>query len=183
MRRDDTTELMIYAANLWPRKFIMPTNDDELAIAQKVWTDVLGDLDSELVRAAMLSWEDHWPPSPQELRDASIRVRNAGTDDEIPGSDEAWIEFKTEYKNHYSNSNDDEWSHPCVADAARAVGCRDFGQSLETDRATWRAQFRGFYEAAVKRFNRTSESVAPGIVAYRQRMIAARMPELENPDD
>lgn len=161
MQSDEIPQLLLYATKLWPRTFVAPQNEDELAVTQLVWMDALGDIDAEVLRAAMLSWSDHWPPTPMELRGAALdqRALEAGHRG-APGADEAWKEFRTNYR------VDDDWSHPAVAAAARSLGCKAYGNSSESDEMAWRAHFIKLYEVAVKR-HRTDTSPLPPLLARR----------------
>ncbi len=170
MEANDIHELLLYGEKLWPRTFPLPQDEVNLELVNLAWQRQLGDLNKELVMAAMDLWRDHWPPTPSELRDAALQLLAEVTDQRIPDGDEAWVEFVRDYRMDYGGEH--EWSHPVVADAARAIGCRDFGQSEEADRATWRAQFRGFYEQARARYERTGAAVPPGVQAWRAGALA-----------
>lgn len=170
MQSDDIHELLLYGEKLWPRTFPLPQDEANLAIVNLAWMRQLGDLDKQLVMAAMDLWRDHWPPTPSELRDAALQLRAEILDQRIPDGDEAWTEFKTDYRSDYDGMY--EWSHPVVADAARATGCREFGQSETADLSIWRAQFRGFYDAARERYERTGAAVPPGVAAWRADAVA-----------
>lgn len=165
----DVARLMIYGASLWPRTFVVPTVPGDLAVAKQVWMDVLGDLDTEVIRAAMVSWTDHWPPTPHELRAAALDQRNreAGIS-AAPSPDQAWLEFKTGYR------LDDDWSHPAVAATARSLGCKAYGNSPEADEMAWRAHFMKLYDSAV-RSHRSETSPLPPILERRSNPALEQM--------
>ena len=77
METDRIHELIVYGTVLWPRTFTAPTDDVTLALTVQVWQDVLGDLDPAQVRAAMAAWPGRFPPTPRELRDATLAVARA----------------------------------------------------------------------------------------------------------
>lgn len=170
MQANDIRELLLYGEKLWPQKFPLPQEEADLAITELAWQRQLGDLSKDLVMAAMDLWRSHWPPTPAELRDAALQLHAALVDMRIPDADQAWTEFHQDYRADYDGTHD--WSHPVVADAARALGCRDFGMSETADLATWRAQFRGFYEAARTRFESTGSAVPPGAAIWREEALA-----------
>jgi hypothetical protein len=183
MQPNDVTELLLYGEKLWPQKFPLPQEEADLALTLRAWERQLGDLEQPLVMAAMDLWRGHWPPTPSELRDASLQLQAEVMDRRIPDGDQAWLEFTTDYRMDYGGEH--EWSHPVVAEAARALGCREYGQSETADLATWRAQFRGFYEAARARYERTGAAVPPGAALWREQAVAElakklHMAELES---
>lgn len=185
MQPNDVRQLLLYAEKLWPQKFPLPQDEADLALTELAWQRQIGDLAEPLVMAAMDLWRGHWPPTPAELRDAALQLEAEVNDRRIPDGDEAWAEFVRDYRMDYGGEH--EWSHPVVADAARALGCRDYGQSETADLATWRAQFRGFYEQARARYERTGAAVPPGVQAWRAGAIEElasklRVAELEAAD-
>lgn len=156
MQTDDVEDLLLYATRLWPRTFIAPTTEEAFVVTRAVWMDMLGDLDVEVIRSAMVMWSDHWPPTPHELRAAALDQRNreAGIS-AAPSPDEAWLEFKTGYR------LDDDWSHPAVAATARSLGCKAFGNSPEADEMAWRAHFIKLYASAVQSHRRETSPLPP----------------------
>lgn len=173
MQRTDVQELMVYAMQLWPRTFVVPQNEDELAMAEVVWMDVLGGLEAELIRAAMVRWNDHWPPSPKEL--FAMACDQASIENGIeppPGIEDAWNEFRTNWR------WDDEWSHPAVEAAAHSLGCKDFGQSPIADLMAWRAHFIKLYESAVQSHVERTTPLPPILERRVAPAIAARQAAL-----
>lgn len=173
MQRTDIPQIMLYGMQLWPRTFLVPQDERELALAERAWLGVLGDLDVDLVEAAMVSWDEHWPPSPKELRNAALKQKAIAEGEvEMPCLDEAWLEFKANYKSH------GPWSHPAVEAAAHALGCREFGQSEVADEMAWRAHFIKLYGSASTRYERATASMPPVLAAYMENVLN-RAPQSE----
>jgi hypothetical protein len=139
----------------------VPTDADALAMTKQVWMDTMGDLEAEVIRRAMASWTDHWPPQPLELRNAALDQQDLEHGVGLPPSPgDAWQEFRTNYR------MDEDWSHPAVARAAHAIGCKAYGNSPEADVMAWRAHFFKIYEGAVKTHRRETSPLPP-ILARR----------------
>jgi hypothetical protein len=159
----------------WPN-FPIPEAAEMRGIKLAAWLDVLGDVDPDLVRAALASMSSReFPPTPGQIRDEAFRLRNAG--DGIappPDADAAWLEFKQRYKTR------GPWSHPSVAAAASALGCKEFGESPSADEMAWRAHFIKFYGTSDVRFTREGVPLAPAVANLLGGGILKRVPELES---
>ena len=178
MQRTDVAQLLLTATTLWPRTFVAPQNEEEFKLVEGIWMRMLSDFPREAIEVAMMEWGDHWPPNPFELRVATQnQIARAHGETPIPSVDEAWIEFKRCYRSDYDG--DFEWSHPAIASAARALGCREFGQSLEADEMAWRAHFIKLYESATHRFVEETRVKPPAVEAWH-KSIEQQKPELES---
>jgi hypothetical protein len=169
----DIRQLLAYAADTWPT-YSVPQDPDGEAIRILVWQDNLGDLSVAELHAAIASWPDHFPPTPRELREHTLNLRNRGTGiDPAPDPDLAWREFMDSYRSR------GPWSHPAIEAAAKAVGCKEFGNSLEADREYWRRDFLKFYDIARQRHERTSKPPPPVLQNYLANVAKRWPPELE----
>lgn len=181
MDKREIRRALLYGANLWPLTFKIPDNEADIAIMELAWERLLGDLSEDLVMGAMDDWPGHFPPTPRELRMAALKVRAIAQGEKLPDADEAWNEFRRDYRLGYDPIF--EFSHHCVTEAARALGCRDYGQSLTDDVATWRAQFRGFYTAAVERHLTSGDAVPPSVRALQHKIeLEHAQPEIASAD-
>jgi hypothetical protein len=158
----------------WPN-FNIPEEAEMRSIKMVAWMDVLADVDPDLVRAALASMSSReFPPTPGMLREEAFRIRNAG--DGIapaPDPDAAWLEFKQKYKTR------GPWSHPAVAGAAAAIGCKEFGMSQADEEMAWRAHFIKFYGTASVRADRELVPLAPAVANLLGGGVLKRVPELE----
>ncbi len=162
MQANDVTQLLLYGSKLWGRQFPVPTERQDLALTQQVWSDMLGDFDSRDVRAAMVAWQGDWPPNPGQLRRATQEfVRRSNGDAGVPDLDQAYAEV-LEAVRRIGYTGSPEWSHPAVAQAVRAVG--GWRAICESDNEpALRAHFAQMYRSASARITRESEVVAPAI--------------------
>jgi hypothetical protein len=178
-------QLLAYGETLWPRTFKAPTDRDTLAVTDRVWMDVLGDLAGEDVRAAMVSWADHWPPTPQELREATLRaIRRRDGDPEPPDPDEAFAELMQAVKvGGYTRAP--VWSHPALGVAVEALGGWVEGVCMSENLPALRAHFRQVYEHASARALRESTPAAPVLQRHQNPRgeVERATFELERGDD
>lgn len=169
---DQIKSFWLYMNENWPNYEIPSSGSRQLARI-KVWRDLCGDLDPELIRAAIASLASRdFPPTPGQIREAAVdiqRMLDGGTD--MPGVDEAWLEFKSGYKTR------GPWSHPAVEAAARALGCREYGMSEVSEEMAWRAHFIKLYGSASQRF--TKEVAAPPALASFMAGVLKRAPQSE----
>ena len=161
METDRIHELIVYGTVLWPRTVTPPTDDITLALTVQVWQDVLGDLEPEQVRAAMAAWAGRFPPTPRELRDATLAVARkvAGIPD-APDVDEALAELERAiHLIGYMGRPD--WSHPAIGQAVAAVGGWADGICHTSNPTATRAHFIAAYKSAVERGVSQSEPAMP----------------------
>jgi hypothetical protein len=153
---------------------VLPQNENELELAERAWMSSLADLDKKLIEVTMVSWDEHWPPSPKELRNAALELRAiANGESGAPSLDEAWAEFKENYRTR------GPWSHQAVEAAANALGCKEYGNSEVADEMAWRAHFFKLYGSATGRIAKESEPAPPALAAYMEGVLKrAPQPEL-----
>lgn len=163
--------LWLYMNENWPN-YEIPSSEARQQARVQVWRDLCGGLDAQLVRATIASLSAReFPPTPGQIHAAAIQLANAEVG-EMPCLDEAWLEFKANYKSH------GPWSHPAVEAAAQALGCREFGQSEVADEMAWRAHFIKLYGSASTRYERISAPMPPVLAAYMESAIK-RAPQAE----
>lgn len=161
MQREDVQKLLVYAATLWPRTFVMPKTEETLLITYQVWADVLSDLDPQTVRAAMADWEDEWPPTPRQLRNETLDlVRRQQHVPDTPDADEAFAEVIGAVRIHGYMDNP-VWSHPAIGDTVRALGGWREGVCMSTNPEALRAHFFKMYEVAAARSDRRERAPIP----------------------
>src|SRR5580658_7236112 len=114
--------LWLYCAETWGAAFKIPDDDDVINVKMQVWHDVLGDLPSGLVRAALVvaASSREFPPNPGQLREIALDVhgRESG-DPPAPDVDQAWTEVRAAIGTFGRIEGPPEWSHPAVAAAVR----------------------------------------------------------------
>lgn len=171
MRSDDIQDLLLYGTTLWGHMFPAPTSEHQLAVTELVWNDVLGDLDPNDIRGAMASWTEHWPPTPNQLRQATqLLVRRMSGENTAPDADQAFAEVLRAVSAHGYTSMP-EWSHPAIGATVEALGGWVNGICFSENEPALRAHFLKLYESASARINRQDDTPVP--------VIARRMEQLE----
>ena len=174
METDRIHELIVYGTVLWPRTFAAPTDDITLALTVQVWQDVLGDLEPAQVRAAMAAWAGRFPPTPRELRDASLGVARAVAGvTPAPDVDEALAEVERAI-HLVGYMGQPEWSHPAIAHAVAAVGGWADGICHTSNPSATRAHFIAAYKSAVARGISESEPAMPILAGVGAVELGAR---------
>lgn len=143
MLASEMAEFMSQLTGAYPRMTITePT--------ARTYAQLLGDLECGAALAALL---EHVTESPHFPAISDIRQRAARKAAGCPDPDQAWAEVTCAFSTVGSYGTP-KWSHPAIKAAMDALGWRDLCGSNSADLATWRAQFRGFYEAACTRAQR-----------------------------
>jgi len=169
MERERINELLAYGAVLWPRTFTLPADETRYSLTVQVWQDVLGDLDPTAIRAAMADWLGKFPPTPRELRQATIAIsRLIAGDTPAPDVDEALAELERAV-HLVGYMGRPGWSHPAITDAVRSVGGWADGICHTTNPAATRAHFITAYTAAVSRHRDHGSPAIPILAAATAR--------------
>ena len=102
----------------------------------KVYYELLGDIDGEIVQRATKQWAmtEKWPPTIAELRSTCAEICGMLA----PSPEMAWAEVADAIRTKNCN-----WSHPAIASAVKTVGWWDICHN-ENVTAT-RAQFFKIY--------------------------------------
>jgi hypothetical protein len=163
--RDDVLTLWLVAREIWDR-FDIPESADLRRVKEQVWLDVLGDLDGELVRAALVDLSAReFPPAVGTIREAALRLSAAeASGSRIPDPDEAWAEVSAAVR-AVGRYRAPEFSHPAVGAAVELIGWTTICDSQDdgSDRfvATYRAVLR-----------RAARAIPPPILAARVPALA-----------
>lgn len=176
MTKNEVRMMWIYMQEIWPN-FPIPDSADLRTVKERVWLDLCGDLAPDLVRATVASMAAReFPPTPGLVQEEAHRIQAISRGEvPMPGVDEAWTEFKANYR------TSGPWSHPAIAAAANALGCREFGASEMKDEIGQRAHFVKFYGSASLRIGRELGEMPPVLAAYMQSAIKrAPQGELES---
>ena len=172
MNSQEFHQMMLYGKFRWPRQWEVPTDEENLKLAELVWLDALGDLDAGLVRAAMARWSGTWPPNPGELREAALDLVETASKDQLPGWEQAWKEL-TDGVKRIGSYGKPEWSHEVVSEAVDTLGYKEFCMSLTADIGTWRAQFRQIYENLAARWQRENRPEVPAVLNWKRDALSA----------
>jgi hypothetical protein len=152
----------------------------ELKLAVPVWHELLGDLDFDLLKAAVHAHcaGSKWFPSVAELRQAAYDLVAAGADGVTAG--EAWGEVRRAIAlgGHRFQSGEAGWSSPLVEAAFNALGGWSyFRTALADDEMADRAHFTRAFEALQRR-QRDLDRMHPAVRRFRQRYLPGRVPSL-----
>lgn len=158
MTREQLVEILEYVEGTWRR----PIGD----LTAKTWWMELGNLDAELVgaavRAVALSDREHPPTAGHVL--AEIAEQSEGA----PSFGEAWQQVLAAIRHHGSHRPQtivDSLSHPAVAELAAQLDIRELGLAPESSLTTWHAQTRERYAAILRKRRRaiTHAELPPAI--------------------
>lgn len=172
MKAPDVRMLWAYAAELWGSTFTIPDSQALRQVKERVWLDVLGDLDAELVRRAMVSMSVHFAPTPVELREAAQALAASRIDGEAPhDAQEALKELHGLVARYgYMRPAEaltaaDAWD-PALGAVIRTLGWLQI--CTDDNEAVFRGQFRVLYETASSRILRAARPVAPILASAGQ---------------
>lgn len=155
--------LWAYMAELWPNHRL-PADPAAVAMRERAWLNVLGDVDAEMAMKVVTSMADReFPPTIGEVRTVAARLCHpAGP---APDLDAAWAELR--------GWHGGPLSHPALDEAAKAVGSSyDFRMSDNPE--AMRAQFRQAYESVLARQQREAMAAAPGVQGLAELAVARR---------
>lgn len=145
MNRDECRNVMAAATVLWPHSPIYPAGQASLSV--DVWHRILGDLDPEIVDAALVSLSsegrDH-APAVGVIRKRALELRGAlGAPGGVPSAVAAWDEVRTQI-GRVGRYGAPTWSHPAIAATVRSFGWRHLCDSTNLD--VLQAAFRRAYD-------------------------------------
>jgi hypothetical protein len=151
----------------------------ELKLAVPVWHELLGDLDFDLLKAAVHAHcaSSKWFPSVAELRQAAYDLVAADAEGVTAG--EAWREVRRALRLgcHRFQSGEAGWSSPLVEAAFNALGGWNyFRAALAEDEMADRAHFTRAFEALQRR-QRDQARMHPAARRFRQEYLE-RAPQL-----
>lgn len=148
----------------------------DLDLTCQVWLDILGDLSSEMIKAAVLQYssENHdFAPSAGTIRDLAMRLNASASG--IPDAHQAYkevMEMPTDMTRtkvteeggqYFIDKTKLTWSHELIGITAATIG---WPKTFPTDNATAdRAQFLKAYESELSRFM-TDAARLPAVKAY-----------------
>jgi hypothetical protein len=163
------TDGEIQLAWLWCEEtwtaFRIPEHQFLQEVRLKVWRDVLGDLDADLVQAALASLAyREFPPAPGKVREQAQSIQAMAIDaPRIPDVDEAMTEMldKVRSVGRYATP---EWSHPAIASAVSALGWEEICNSTEP--GVLRGQFAKVYGSSSARHRVAGQTVPPALATY-----------------
>jgi hypothetical protein len=166
-------------ANVYGKRFDIPTDPAKARLKAEVWADLLDDVPDELGLAAFRAYcqaHGDWPPTPADVR------KFASANLELPTPGAAWAEVWEAARSHgYQRGRVPTMSHPEVAAAAKATpwfriclantehdlsfAQRDFmaiyeGLCARTEREVARAQIGGRALKLLPRLKRIDEAIA-----------------------
>lgn len=154
----------------YPRENILPNEE-----AVSLWYEMLQDLESSTLTAALRKWAstEKWPPTIADLRALCTEV-SAGA---LPDWGEAWAEV-TKAVHRYGWSRPQEAfdsMSPTAKAAAERLGWQQICESENPD--TLRAQFRQVYEICSRRENEARQ--LPPALKEAIAMIGERVPDIK----
>lgn len=160
--------LWLYLAETWPN-YQIPTDPDQRAVRIQVWSDQLGDLDPQQVRAAIASLGNReFPPAPGVIREKAVELaQQAEGERQAPDPDEAWrVVFENACGRLYKTNTHDcaIFDHLAVQQAVRAVGWDEIRYSEEPHFV--RAAFLKVYATSAERYKRESLLPPPAVLAF-----------------
>jgi len=172
--------LWLYMHEVWPVTYSLPTADQD-RLRTQVWTDILGDLPAQGVRAAIMAHaEDQFPPAPGKLAATARRLLDDASGHHQPDLDEAWAEVQTMVRLHgLQVTGPIAWSHPSVEAAVAALTWRRL--CLDENQTALFAHFAQVFRPAADRTERASAIpvAARDIVTGLAGSLATRSRELE----
>ena len=168
-------------ANVYGKRFDIPTDPAKARLKAEVWADLLDDVPDELGLAAFRAYcqgRGDWPPTPADVREL------ASANLELPSAGEAWAEvWDAACRFGYQSGRVPTMSHPEIAAAAQATpwfriclsnsehelsfAQRDFmniyaGLCERTEREVARAQIGGQTQKLLPRLKRIDEAIKGG---------------------
>lgn len=147
MTAQDAQKLVAAWRVLWPSA---PWRAEDMRLVLSMWAAVMSDIEYSEAEAVIVSMSRDgrtFPPSPGEIVQAVLDLRDVRDGTAAPGIDLAMAEVQ-----HYVRTRGerrgppDAWSHPAVAAAVRAIGWHALCSSDSPD--TTRAHFMRAYESA-----------------------------------
>ena len=128
----------------------------------RTWYAILGDLDADLLKAAVLqiaSENRPFLPAPGEVRQCAFNLVDQQSG--VPTAWDAWAEVTRRFGTHSDDRSLPDFSHPLIRQAVDAVGgwrvlC------MSTNAVADRARFVQAYEAMAKR-ERTQSRMLPQV--------------------
>lgn len=175
MTSDEVNMMWLYLAGHW-RNYAVPSTEVEMLATERAWLSLLEPFSADEVEAVitgMASEGREFAPTPGEIRrvldQATLQARGL----DAPDPDEAWAEVRSTAKR--GGITHPQWSHEAIADAVKALGWREYRNSMEADEGIWRAHFLRFYETAVKRSRATAGiGLAPVVTELAQKFAVDR---------
>lgn len=148
---------LVFLAALYP-KF------DLTEATIKAYTVILGDLPGDVLQAAAqdIGSRSTFFPAAAEIRTAAMDLMQQAQ--EIPSPYEAWQQVKSQFAGRRLEM------HPLAEQAINSLGgLRAFGNSQESQEASWRARFVDAYEILVRRQER-DRAMLPAVAGQVERL-------------
>lgn len=164
MQETEIRVLWEYAAQAWPN-YTIPTTPEQRRIRIEVWSDMLGDLEAGLVRAALgsLSGREFFPPLGIVRDTAALLQNQIDGVPSVPDVDQAWDEV-TWALQHVGRREPPQWTHPAIAATVRALNWNEICNCGEL--GVMRGQFARLYETCKGRVERERVPPPPALAAF-----------------
>ncbi len=182
MTESHVIELMGLLSIYWPH-WRGPLSEHETATWAQNWLRLLGDLDADVVTAALdsLAAENREHPPPPGIVRARAVALAAG--DAAPDVDEAWSEVQAEiarvgWTGDLDPRRKPRFSHPAIEPAVKDIGWQALCES--TNAMADRAHFLKLYGTAVGRAN--ADALTPPAVRALADALALRDAPEDAPD-
>lgn len=149
MNQPDVQLLVRAVTTLWPS---VPYRVPVDAAFIRTWHAVLRDVTLDEAERAVLDASrrgDSFPPTPGAIVAAVLAARDVSAGLTVPDTDVAWAELMGAVRTRGFMQGPPEWSHPAVADVARALSWRELCYS--NNEGVLRAHFLRLYAPAVAR--------------------------------
>jgi hypothetical protein len=156
-----------------------PISPVEKANAARVWSAMLVDIPYEAAEAALIEYgsgDTAFAPTPGQLREIALGLRDAAIGDRPPDPDEAWEEIQAGVRARGFQQGPPDWSHPCVASAVKSLTWRELciSETLMADRA----HFKSWYPTILERHRRETHMHPQVSQMMTDIAIGHKMPEL-----
>lgn len=149
MTEQEANLLIQACAQLWPTVPLQAQYGPQMI---RLWAVVLADVslpEAEQVLANCSRQGDRFPPTPGVIARGALDARAAAEGRTVPDADEAWSEIiSVVQRRGWYRGEPDEWSHPAVAHAVRALS---WDELCHGDEMVMRAHFIRMYPAIVAR--------------------------------
>lgn len=164
MTEDDIVMLWVYSAEHW-ENFNVARDDRLRGVKMKAWLDELGDLELNVVHAALVALGDReFIPPLGQVRAKALELASGAP--RVPDHDEAWSEVMDGMRRH-GRRQKPTFSHPVISEVVDQFRWVNLCNADDLD--VLRGQFRRAYETARARFIQESQPPPPAVAALQSQ--------------